>query len=189
MSECGRSYMQCKKKVLNFSHLIKILWIEITIDSPNYSDLYLWYSKIIVDVNYCTKTFFKTGHFKRCSLSWISKSSSLANAMPERGRGCTTTAACSILHLSQIRVKADINWCNIVLHAPGPGWSSAFFLYFPSGRRFPNCPLAKLSDDHPLGKLWQRDPIHVGLSCLNEWCRQKKISLESPLLVQIAVPF
>ena len=47
---------------------------------------------------------------------------------------------------------------------------------------------AKLSDNHPLGKLLQRDRINI--TGLNERCRQtkKNIGLESHLLMQIVVP-
>ena len=41
-------------------------------------------------------------------------------------------------------------------------------------------PPAKLSDNHPLGKLRQGNRINI--TCLNEWCRQtQKNSLESHL--------
>ena len=79
------------------------------------------------DVNYCTKIYFKTGHFKRCSLSQISSSSPLANSMPERGRGYKTTPASSIVCFSHVRVEADIPGCKIVFHAPGPDCSRASF--------------------------------------------------------------
>ena len=81
--------------------------------------------------------YFKRDNFKQCSLSQIS--SSLENSMPERGRGYKTTPANSILCSSQIRVEADIRWCKIVLHAPGPDCYKASFRYFPSGSRLPDC--------------------------------------------------
>ena len=51
------------------------------------------------------------------------------------------------------------------------------FWYFPEGCKYPHCPSAKLSGDHPLGKLWQHDRINVGLTGLNEWCRHKEKNL------------
>ena len=70
--------------------------------------------------------------------------------MQERDRGYTP--AWSIVCLSQIWVEADIQLCKIVLHAPGPGCSKAFFLLFSSSHGF-LIVARKLSDKRPLVKV------------------------------------
>ena len=47
------------------------------------------------------------------------------------------------------------------------------FGIFQPAADFINCLPAKLSEDHPLRKLWQRDRRNVSLTSLNEWCRQQ----------------
>ena len=122
--------------------------------------------------------------------------------MQQRDRGYTP--AWSIVCLSQNWVVADIQLCKIVLHAPSPGCSKVFFWsFFPrfSYYRLESSPTIILwgklwqlicrqkssPDNHPLGKLWQRDRINI--TGLNEWCRQTKkdIGLKSHLLAQIAI--
>ena len=83
--------------------------------------------------------------------------------MPERVRGCKMTPNSSVLCLPQIRVEADIQLYKIVLHAPGPE-STLFYgvlLVFSIRSQVSSLPAAKLSDEHPLRKLWQRERISI----------------------------
>ena len=104
--------------------------------------------------------------------------------------GCKMMPNSSVLCLPQIWVDADIQWYRIVLHDLDSD-STLFYdilLVFSIRLQVSLLPPAKLSDNRPLGKLWQCDRINI--IDLNEWCHQKKnTSLESHLLVNIAVPF
>ena len=96
-----------------------------------------------------------------------------------------TVLSCAFLK----SVEADIQCYKIVLHATSPE-STLFYgvhLVFTIRSQVSSLPPAKLSDDHPLRKLWQHDRISI--TGLDDWCRQKKTSLESHLLAQIVIPF
>ena len=144
------------------------------------------------DVNCYIKMQFKPDHFKRCSQSYISpsSSSSFANSMLECVRDCRRTPNSPVLCLPQIRVEADIQWYQIVLHALGPesilfyGVLLVLIIWFQVSLLWP----AKLSDEHPFEKLWQRDRINItGLD--DDVDRKRITSFESHLLVQIAILF
>ena len=77
----------------------------------------------------------------------------------------------SIFCLSHIWMEVDIPVWKIVLHALVPGCSMALFWSFHPAVVSLLSP-EKLSDNHPLGKLRQRDRINI--TGLNEWCRQTK---------------
>ena len=120
--------------------------------------------------------YFKTGHFKRCSLSQISSSSSsLADSMPERGRGNKSTPASSILCFSQVPVEANL-WCKIVPHPPGSGCfrASFCFVFLPAGGIL--IAASKALRRSSSFKLWQRDRINI--TDFNEWYRQTKKTLD-----------
>ena len=112
----------------------------------------------------------------------------IGNSMPERGSGYKTTPATSILCLSQFRVKLIFIGARsfstlrvqVVLGRP-------FGIFHPAAGYLNGCQKS-FPDDHPLVKHWQRDRINI--TGLNECCRLKtNTSLESQLLVNIAVPF
>ena len=69
----------------------------------------------------------------------------------------------AVLCLPQMRLEADIQRYKIVLHAPGSE-STLFYgvlLVFTIRSQVFSLPPAKLSDDHPLWKRWQRDGINI----------------------------
>ena len=92
--------------------------------------------------------------------------------MQERDTGYTPVR--SIFCMSHIWVEADIPVCKIVLHALGSGCSMALLWSFHPAVVSLLSP-EKLSDNHPLRKLRQRDRINI--TSLNEWCRQTKKSM------------
>ena len=101
--------------------------------------------------------------------------------MPERDRGCKTTPASSILCLFQIRGKYSVM----------QDLSSRFrfklfnsvLLVFSIRPQVSPLPPAKLSDEHPLGELWQRDGINI--IGLKQWYRQKNTDFKSYLLIKM----
>ena len=69
---------------------------------------------------------------------------------------------------------ANMQWCKVVLHAPGLRCSRASFWSFLSGRGF-LIAASKALRQWSSGKLWQRDRINI--IGLNEWRRQTKKTL------------
>ena len=122
-------------------------------------------------VNYCTKMYFKPGHFKSCSLHKYRhhrcQISGLCIAVATRPR--QTVLSCAFILKFEWRQTYFV--VQIFHYASGLGCLMASFWSCPSDRRFPHCRRQSFPTIILWEKHWQRDRIYI--NGLNEWCRQK----------------
>ena len=119
-----------------------------------------WISKVIFDVNFCTKMYFKPSlqvilndvrYHKYIIIIII-----IGKFHSRKWPWLQDDGASSSLCLSQIRMEANNPWCEIFLQRfRSRLFNTVVLVFFIRPQVFP-LPTAKLSGDHPLATWWSK---------------------------------